>query len=159
MKACVNCGHENAEGVLFCERCGVALSSISLSTKQLGENEKSNLQSGGTELSSDRVIFLYVKGYADPITVQMRDRMVLGRGDAREDENLVNLEPYEASDYGVSRRHAMLILNDKQLEIVDLGSTNHTYINEVEVPEDGTQTVHDGDELRLGRLNIRLFFK
>jgi hypothetical protein len=160
MKVCHNCGHENNEGVLFCERCGVALGVISLSTKQLGEGEE-NLSAGSERLSEDHIVFIYVQGFEDPLTVQVRDRVILGRSGGADDDltTLVNLDAYGAEEHGVSRRHAALIRDERRLEVVDLGSTNHTYLNGQQLLDTDQSVVHDGDELRLGYLQLRIFFK
>jgi hypothetical protein len=158
MKICSNCGHNNAEGILFCERCGVAIGAISLSTKQLSE-EENNLQAGGELLGEENIIFIYVRGHEDPITVQLRDHVILGRGDGKTGENAVNLDPFGAADSGVSRRHAILQRDGEHLQIIDLGSTNHTYVNGEQVDTTLASLLRDGDEVQLGRLTMRVFFK
>ena len=41
----------------------------------------------------------------------------------------IDLGPFQAWDYGVSRLHAKLRFQDNTLTITDLDSVNHTYIN------------------------------
>ena len=91
----------------------------------------------------------------------MRDRVILGRSGGADDDltTLVNLDAYGAEEHGVSRRHAALIRDERRLEVVDLGSTNHTYLNGQQLLDTDQSVVHDGDELRLGYLQLRIFFK
>ncbi len=156
---CSNCGHGNLEGALFCDQCGVAMGMLSLGTKQLGD-DSDDLQAGSEKLSTENIIFLYVPSYEDPITVQVHDKIVLGRLGG-EDNVIphVNLNPYGAEDGGVSRRHAILLREGSRLHISDLGSTNATYLNGQRVTQDEHLVVRDGDEVRLGHLSMRLFFK
>lgn len=145
------------EGALFCDQCHVALTSISVGTKKLGTDD---LQAGSEKLDNENIIFLHVQGYEDPITVQVQDRVVLGRaGGSKGDAAHVNLDGYGAETLGVSRRHAGLFRDESRLYLSDLGSTNSTYLNGQRVNQGEYIVVRDGDEIRIGHLNLRLFFK
>ena len=52
------------------------------------------------------------------------------------------------SDPEVSRRHLRMHLTDSGYEVVDLGSTNGTYINQVRIHEQ--RSLYDGDLIGLG---------
>ena len=51
----------------------------------------------------------------------------------------------------VSRLHCRLIAGDDQLEVVDLKSTNGTYVNDKRI---ATATLATGDRLRIGRVEL-----
>jgi len=53
------------------------------------------------------------------------------------------------SDLRVSRRHAQIRADGGRVTIVDVGSTNGTYLNEV--PITGERVLRDGDLIRMGR--------
>jgi pSer/pThr/pTyr-binding forkhead associated (FHA) protein len=53
-------------------------------------------------------------------------------------------------DHGISRRHASVNGWQGRYEIVDLGSSNGTYVNSQRLPLERTPTLHVGDEVRLG---------
>lgn len=160
MQRCPNCQKENYEGVLFCEKCGVALEAVSVSTKALGADVDEHLAAGGDQMSRDHVVMLHVKGYADPLPLQIHERVTLGRLSGEEDGIvMVSLDGYDAEGYGVSRRHAMLTRNGEQLLIRDLNSTNHVFLNGQQIVEQRDYILHDGDEISLGRLTFRMFFK
>lgn len=155
MIVCTNCGTENQPGELFCQQCGVALGAVSVSTAQLGEGEE-DYAAGSEYLSADHVVFLHFTDYADPLALQMDKEMILGResGDGR-----VNVDPYDAVERGVSRQHAQLIPDNNQLFIRDLNSTNKTFINGSEIDPDQDYVLKDGDEVSLGQLGFKVFFK
>ena len=61
---------------------------------------------------------------------------------------------------GVSRRHAAIRRNEEQnLDLWDLGSSNGTYLNGQRLSAHRPYRLHDGDELRLGSMIIRVFFQ
>lgn len=158
MQACHNCGKDNLDGVIFCEKCGVAISDVSISTTNLGDT--SSLEAGGDQLADEHIIFLHVMGYEDPITVQILDQAVLGRMTGEADGVVhINLSDFEADKMGVSRRHALFVRDEDRLMVSDLGSTNHTFVNNQQLHEHDQFVIRDGDELKLGRLVMRVFFK
>jgi len=55
-------------------------------------------------------------------------------------------------DGRVSRRHCKILLSDKGPQIVDLGSTNGTFVNEARVEK---RYLQDGDLIRLGETVIK----
>lgn len=69
----------------------------------------------------------------------------------------VDLHPLGGSTLGVSRRHALLRFMNGQWTIMDLGSTNGTFVNETAVPPNTTMALPDKTKIRLG--SIMLFFR
>src|SRR5687768_137212 len=111
MAACPNCHYDNLAGVIFCERCGFALGEVSISTAQLGSEEDDHA-AGSAFLAQDNIIILHVKGSEFPVTLQVKEQVLLGR-EGGEEPGLpfLNLESYDASSFGVSRQHALLSRN------------------------------------------------
>lgn len=61
---------------------------------------------------------------------------------------------------GISRRHAEINLtHDHQLELVDLGSTNGTYLNYKKLKPLQAYPIRDGDHIRLGKISIEIYFE
>ena len=54
----------------------------------------------------------------------------------------------------VSRLHCRLTATDGAIEVVDLDSTNGTYVNDQRVEK--TATVSSGDRLRVGRIELKV---
>jgi adenylate cyclase len=57
------------------------------------------------------------------------------------------------NDFGVSRHHATVVVNDSERYIIDLNSRNGTRINNIPVTTRGD--LKDGDEINLGKFSIR----
>ena len=158
MQMCNNCGTENLDGVVFCEKCGVALIAVSIGTKQL--SNPSPLAAGGEKLDEENIIMLHILGEDDPMTIQVPDKVILGRtGGQTENMPLINLDEHDAENQGVSRRHAMLTRDGDRLYVSDLGSTNHTYLNGNQLQEHDKLVIRDGDEITLGHMRMKVFFK
>jgi len=159
MQICTNCGHENVEGDMFCIQCGVGLGAVSVATKQLDADE-ANLVARSDSLSEDHVVLLHFAGYDEPLAVQIDTQVILGRtSDSSDGINSINLEGYGAVEHGVSRQHATLVREGNQLFVRDMGSTNNSFLNGEKLNADREYPVRDGDEISLGRLVCKVFFK
>ncbi len=98
------------------------------------------------------------KPNADPIQVNLTQRVVIGRAEESCSEIDIDVCAYGAVQKGVSRRHAALDVVNKTLMVSDLNSTNGTFINGQKIPPGHRRVVRDGDELRLGELLIHVFY-
>lgn len=157
MMICTNCGYQNSDEKTFCDRCGVALGVISVGTKQLGTDD---LSSGSEKLGDEHIVIIHLPGVDDPLAIRVDEKIVFGRSGGEASEfSLLNLDSYDAENKGVSRRHASLTREGSRLYLTDLGSTNHTFLNGQRVLENDFLVVRDGDELRLGQLVLKLFYK
>lgn len=75
---------------------------------------------------------------------------------AEENPRMVDLEPYEALDQGVSRRHAVIERDDFYLTITDLNSTNGTRLNNTKLVAYQRRVLRHEDEIQLGKLVLRI---
>ncbi|MBK8024675.1 MAG: FHA domain-containing protein [Chloroflexi bacterium] len=94
----------------------------------------------------------------DPAQIEA---LVIGRRDPiTGDAPMVDLADYDAEALGVSRRHATIRRGEANaLSVLDHGSVNGTFINGQRLIPDQPRILRDGDELRLGRLVLRVFFQ
>ena len=89
------------------------------------------------------------------IGVELYSGIELGRNVGSDIVDL-DLSPYDALAYGISRRHAMIQPADNKLLIVDLGSTNGTRLNDVRVRPGDAVPMHTQDIIKLGALELQL---
>ena len=148
---------------------------MALDTKSLegsSEEEKAQLGISESVLTDVRVqgsadfgekdyLRLEVEGSPEPIVIKPASETVFGRRDpatgAMPD---VDMTPFAGYRMGVSRRHAAIRFGDGQsLNLWDLGSSNGTYLNGERLSAHRPYRLHDGDEVRLGQMMIRLHFQ
>ncbi|GAB5493161.1 MAG: hypothetical protein Phog2KO_33760 [Phototrophicaceae bacterium] len=74
-------------------------------------------------------------------------------------DNEFNLTPYNALQRGVSRIHAKLIMLNDRLYVMDLDSSNGTYVHRKRLLPHEPALLHSGDELLLARMKIQVVFR
>jgi hypothetical protein len=71
----------------------------------------------------------------------------------------IDLSPYYAYANGVSRLHAVVKRVDQQVILMDLGSSNGTYLNGKRMKPSSEQELHHGDVVMFGKLKIQILLK
>lgn len=125
-----------------------------------GEIKPSSVPNGTATLGDTREVILVVRGMIERVMIREQAQVKLGRFEpsARNSDEL-DLTPYGAMDRGVSRFHARIHIENNQLFITDMNSTNGTYIGGVKVAPQVPTPLRKGDELTLGRLPIQVMFR
>ncbi len=117
-------------------------------------------ETGAPWTHAPKQIIVRVQGHAQPIYLQGREEYRVGRGDPKQGNRLdLDLAPFRGLELGVSREHALLKQSSRAITLTDLGSTNGTAVNGVRLTPNSPQALRDGDELRLGKLTLRVFFE
>ncbi len=95
---------------------------------------------------------LYEDDQRRVLGLELYGDVMLGRGQSRPGSILLNLEPYNAQELGVSREHALLRPSRVNLFVIDQGSTNGTTVNGTPVGRGVATPLRHEDLLRLGNL-------
>ena len=91
--------------------------------------------------------------------VKTSDDISIGRHSRPEDPSVViDFEPFDGHQNGISRQHAMIKLVRDLLILVDLDSINGTFVNGERAAPLRRYQLYDGDELTFGRLNVQLHY-
>ncbi len=172
---CPTCGHRNRPGVLICDNCGTHLIggvAGAIGTRDLPGKDKEaekpmdadlvkEIKKAGTAVFDDEMVLkIEIEGGTTPMLVYPKQEIFFGRRDPNSGTLPdVDLTAYAGYRMGVSRRHASLRLQDRQLSLSDLGSSNGTFLNGSRLVAHRPYPVRDGDEIRLGQMVLKVFFQ
>lgn len=160
-KFCPVCTNKNELAAAFCIHCGAPLepspegrpttTSVDMDPKVVSEiAEKTFIESLEAPASG---ISLYLSGHSKPIYTLQEKQFVLGRRIRKEKEQgLVDLAPFGAFENGVSKQHALLRQAGNCYEIMDIGSTNGTWLNGQRLVPNRPYRLNSGMQIHLGRL-------
>jgi len=131
-----------------------------LMRRALVNQQASQPENGTATLGEKHEVILLIRGMVERIVVSEGKDYVLGRYDiGASNEEEIDLSSYGAMDRGVSRIHAKLHLENNNLFITDLDSTNGTYLSGIRLEPQKPTLLRKGDELLLGRLTVQVLFR
>jgi FHA domain len=156
---CATCGTPNPPESKYCYSCGNLLAAVTIPNGATGVLPD-EIEDSAT-FGNFSMLMISVQGYDNqPLQVNIPEKpLMVGRSDASSSQGPdVDLSPFKAQDFGVSRFHAILKRENQTVTLVDQGSVNHTYINGEKLHPHEVRVVRDGDEVRFGRLVTRFKF-
>jgi len=164
MIICPNCQYQEINGAIYCSKCGEQLFDEQLYTQQiqtvetLREIDRNSVRIRTTpSLPLQSWISLHIIESGQILPLAERTEVTLGR--SAEGQPIVpdvDLSSYNAYANGVSRLHAAIKLVNKRIVVVDLSSSNGTYLNGVRLSPYIETPVSHGDLIFLGKLKIQL---
>lgn len=169
MTQCHECGEELLEGTLFCGECGAYLvqsEDIQLTLEMPVANGSSKQGPArpldhrlGFGLKADRIIFV-IPGTGRRLSLDLGGEIAIGRADTRQGIwPEVDLTVDEGVQSGVSRKHALVRESDEGVVLVDLHSTNGTWVNKTRLAPERPHLLKNGDMIRFGQLLVQVYFE
>jgi hypothetical protein len=167
MIICPNCQHKEMSGAIYCSECGAQLIDMTIATHKINTAEARQEAKRNTgriqppppaQLQSWISLNMIESGQILPLA----DRTEFTLGRAAEGQPIVpdvDLSPHNAYANGVSRLHAVLKLIKEQIVIMDLGSSNGTYLNGNRLQPYVETPVAHGDIIYLGKLKMQLLIE
>ncbi len=159
---CPRCGQSNPTGELFCTNCGSFLGTDTSphETTRLAEAEFGVHPSDFFGPESELMLVVDEETYTLK-PQRLKHETVIGRSEGSTMRPDIDLSAHNAGGMGVSRLHVALQYNAKNnlLSVSDMKSANGTFINGQKVYPQEVRVLRDGDELRLGRLVIHVYFQ
>ena len=161
---CPNCNKKNRKVDVFCYSCGHILepSGGQFDTRHFA-NATDDLFSADY-FGPDSVLLLELRDFGQffELRPQQRDHeLIVGRstGNSAMIPD-VDLAEFKADTLGVSRLHLAIKYDGPYdtIKVYDLGSANGTYINGQKLHPKELRLIRHSDEIRLGRLIIRVYF-
>jgi len=167
MIICPNCQHKEMSGAIYCTKCGAQLIDKTIATHKIHTAEtrhearsESNRMPPPPPVHSDSWISLNLIDSGQILPLADRTEFTLGR--SAQGQPIVpdvDLSPHNAYANGVSRLHAVLKLIQDQIVIMDLGSSNGTYLNGNRLPPYIETPVSHGDVIYLGKLKMQVLIE
>ncbi|MDQ7027015.1 MAG: FHA domain-containing protein [Anaerolineae bacterium] len=100
---------------------------------------------------------LVFSSMASALDIEAKESVILGRLSSGSLVD-VDLTPFHAVDFGVSRQHAMISPDGEGFMVKDLDSSNGTALNGLRLEPNKSYKLHDGDMLFLGRMALTIRF-
>ncbi len=156
---CPVCKAINTPGAIVCEKCGAILGELeeAPTTNRL-QDDSIEPDPATISLVPNAGIGIYLENTV-PITVMDDPEFILGRRTDGVLGPIVDLVPFGAFEQGVSRRHALVRETDDAYEIIDLDSTNGTWLDKLRLVPNKAYPLHSGAILRLGRMGLLVLYK
>ncbi|MEZ4669587.1 MAG: FHA domain-containing protein [Anaerolineae bacterium] len=149
---CPRCQTVNAVQAPYCVECGHALYDQG-DTRPLTV-PGANLTRRSQQPLSYTVTFIVGDDHLS-VLMKQAERLIMGRqsGQAPNRPDL-DLGRFNAAEHGISRIHAVLECNENGIYLMDLGSRNGTFVNNVPLTAFNPHLLRDGDTVALGKLVV-----
>ncbi len=154
---CHNCGTANREGELICHSCGTLLN-VPATTRLNGKVTGTITRTGAPPTTLNMVTF-EISGQAYQFPVHDGYSIAIGRGNAqshRTNGTALDLIGMGGNEKGVSRQHALIRIEGTSAFLMDLDSTNGTYLNGQRLRPRRQHLLYSGDLIRFGGLEVRI---
>ncbi len=153
MIRCNACGAAHPANTLFCDECGNRLS-------QEHKVTKTSFAVQPPAEDAPFTIHVSTPNADQQFEILLDKSALIGRKDdsagAAPD---IDLEGLNGKREGVSRRHARLVRQGRQVLIEDLNSLNGTFVRGARLPAHTPHVVQSDDELQFGKLVLKIEFE
>ena len=158
------CGENNREGELICQHCGSLMAYSEQITEPVqsvqGESTQTPWARATTRIATGQLLSMVLQ--ADCWTCERAlyrgKSILLGRYNKPEtlEQEAVDLVDAGGNERGVSRRHALIKVEQAAVFLIDLNSRNGTFLNGHRLQPQFHHLLGDGDLIRLGGLELRV---
>jgi hypothetical protein len=163
---CPICQRENPKNTLFCNECGAYLlggngneTGLLPASGVTWVNREEMTGAPRVDVTSPLSLKLTIPESGREVEVPLAEEVTIGRLDTVSASFPdVDLSGDDALDKGVSRRHAKITRRGHEVFVKDLGSMNGTFVNCKKLTPYLPEALRNGDQLRLGKLMLRVSF-
>jgi hypothetical protein len=152
---------------MFCAECGAQLDGIETLTTQAITNEqianelnRKAPRPDPLSVPANSWISLHLMDSGKILPLASRNEFTLGRlSEGQPIMPDIDLTPYQAYASGVSRLHAVVKRDADRVLVMDLGSSNGTYLNGRRLNPHMEESLNHGDIVALGKLKIQILLR
>jgi len=165
-KICPNCKYSNEQDAVVCKHCGTSLSSSKYASQTPKDPDVTAFHSEKQEkfhvvepTIPNKGIAIYYAGRDKPIAILADDEFVVGRQTEDTSESMLDLSEFDGFQMGISRRHAKIRRTQTGYDIIDLSSTNGTWMEDKRLVPKKSYPLVSGSILRFGRIRLLFFYR
>ncbi|MCC7511759.1 MAG: FHA domain-containing protein [Anaerolineae bacterium] len=166
MITCKNCQHDNPPGSIFCAECGAQLVAGDVATQSIRTDKVVAVSGTSKPLAVPPPITdnawgsLHLMESGRILPLNDRDEYTLGRiSEGQPVAPDIDLSLYQAYAAGVSRMHALIKREGRRVIVMDLGSSNGTYVNGKRLTPQTERLLNHGDVVALGKLKFQILIR
>ena len=166
---CPKCKMENLTGATECAFCQTALDVnprtevITSQVSDLPEGETTEWVPREIDIPLQQGIIIYVNKQSETLIIEKKEPFILGRNvensRGRNGEEIIDLSGYDAYVKGVSRQHVKILPVEGEYVIIDMGSTNGTWLNQLRLIPGRFYQLERDNEVRLGHLSLKIIVR
>jgi FHA domain len=113
-----------------------------------------------TALIPEGGIAIFIAGSLKPYYLTVDRELIIGRKTEKVTSgSFLDLSDLDGFNMGLSRRHALIRRTDSGYEIIDLSSTNGTWLNNERLIPNRCYPFASGSQLRAGRMRLFIFYQ
>ena len=164
MISCSICNQKQMVGTVFCGNCGNQLvpgdkpdQEVQVQRNIVEPSNSSSLGKFSKKKRKSSWISLYILENGEILSLQDKEELTLGR--CSENQPVlpdIDLSRFNAFENGVSRLHCVLSRIGAKTFVKDLGSSNGTTLNGIQLDANSDTAIKHGDILSLGKLTVKL---
>jgi hypothetical protein len=151
------CDHVAHTGDVVCSQCGALLPASTPSAENNLQTELPRVSLGEALQPTTRLV-LQLFPTETCLSIPLPNFLILGRVIPPGPPEVLDLTSFEGQTMGVSRRHCILKRRGQQFFVIDLNAPNGTFLNGQRLDPRQECAIQHGDELKLGKLVIRVYF-
>ncbi|MBI5958626.1 MAG: FHA domain-containing protein [Chloroflexi bacterium] len=157
-KRCLACDHMTSADEIVCTRCGALLPEGTAIPEDSPSSSLPRLDLLPPGFRPETRLILRFLPADTCLSLPFQDFLILGRVIPPGPPEVVDLTAFEGHNLGVSRRHCILRRRHQQYFVTDLNAPNGTFVNGLRLESRQETQIQHGDELRLGKMIIQVFF-
>ena len=124
---------------------------------QISENLE-DLRIEGVAIPAGEIAF-FVEGTSKPVFSCTDNEFILGRQKSESSEALLDLSALGGYHLGVSRRHVLIRRAERGYDVIDLSSSNGTWLNDERLIPNLPYPLASGSQLRLARMRLFVLYR